>query len=1017
MKAPTKLEPKPFRTFRDKYLAVAKMVAALLITSIVSAQTDSLRYSQINGYGFKYKRMAFDSVLMIPNSASTHAPYRAGALRYRASDSTLQIWTGYQWSSIVTGSTGIDTAYMLNDTVLAIETPGEDYLLQVAKRHVDSIYRKPGQDSIFYKIYGVERAILDSGSATRFGLEDAIATGTRLFDANNNTFKIDSFFQFKVISKAQTSGVDAGSQSWLEMDKENLYLVVAPSSGPSPRSYGFSAHKFLTNIFARGHVSGHDGYVQADTNQVILESDPNRFYLYHDSAVLLNFNNLPMDFRIRPLPSTVDTSYNSLVSGPNGQVFLRPGANGGSGGSSSDIMNNVFKDSNYVVLIVDHGESNGDVAADNTFASAGEKDADPRVQIWQPGGYFETLNIGAGNNQMNGGTPGTLHGWELELQNQIATYFNNRTVYKIKGGKGGSTMDQWDVGDANYDTLKLRLKRAIAYLEGNGKKVALCGWYSQGINDVVAGTPVATWKAATLAFFNNIRSEIGIHFPIIMTELIGDRVTYPAFDTYDAAIIEIAADQKNYVYRVETPQGPSGGSATDSLDGSGIHWQYLGVKAVAQRMLKAMVDTAGFTYLYDGLKKVTQNTWRLDGNRGVDISKQHLGTNDTAQVVFKQNGNEAFRIDGSQRLAIGKTTATKIVDINGDILVNSLNLGRGGGNEISNIAFGQNALGNNTTGSVCAAIGGLSLQQNTSGFGNVGLGYQAGNLNQTGNVNVFIGFQTGINVTGSSNLVIGNQAGGSWMTSVSNKLLLHNSSLGGLLYGDMATGQLQINAANTPALTASAALEVRSTTRGFLTPVMTTAQRTAISSPATGLEVFDTDLLRKMMYTGSEWKAVAWTSELIVPIDAQITTAQNTGTSETDLYTKTIAANTLAADKQTINFEADGEFNDNTATAQIKLYFAGNTTLNTGAVNISTANTAWKLKGYIIRTSSTTAHVTYEFEALGLATPKFLGYSNLTSLDFTTTNIIKITAQAGGAGGGTADITAHSWQVLHTPAP
>jgi hypothetical protein len=152
-------------------------------------------------------------------------------------------------------------------------------------------------------------------------------------------------------------------------------------------------------------------------------------------------------------------------------------------------------------------------------------------------------------------------------------------------------------------------------------------------------------------------------------------------------------------------------------------------------------------------------------------------------------------------------------------------------------------------------------------------------------------------------------------------------------------------------------------------------------------------------------------------IDALILTAQNTGTSETDLFSKTIAANTLTADKQTINFEADGEFNDNTATAQLKLYFAGNVTLNTGAVNISTANTGWRLKGYIIRTSSSTAHVTYELDCPGLATTKFLYYSNLTSLDFTTTNIIKITAQAGGGGGGTGDITAHSWQVLYRPQP
>jgi hypothetical protein len=156
-------EPKQRKTFRDKYLAVILAVAALLITTVVSAQSDSAKYSRINGYGFGYKRFVIDSILMVPLSTSPHVPYRAGAIRYRASDSTLQLWTGFQWNSIVTGvGNGIDTAYMIDDTVLAINTPDQDYLLQVGRRHVDSIYRKQGQDSIFFKIAGIERSIKDS---------------------------------------------------------------------------------------------------------------------------------------------------------------------------------------------------------------------------------------------------------------------------------------------------------------------------------------------------------------------------------------------------------------------------------------------------------------------------------------------------------------------------------------------------------------------------------------------------------------------------------------------------------------------------------------------------------------------------------------------------------------------------------------------------------------------------------------------------------------------------------------
>tara|TARA_R110000868_G_scaffold169814_2_gene404905 strand:+ start:676 stop:1446 length:771 start_codon:yes stop_codon:yes gene_type:complete len=53
-----------------------------------------------------------------------------------------------------------------------------------------------------------------------------------------------------------------------------------------------------------------------------------------------------------------------------------------------------------------------------------------------------------------------------------------------------------------------------------------------------------------------------------------------------------------------------------------------------------------------------------------------------------------------------------------------------------------------------------------------------------------------------------------------------------------------------------AVLDINSTTGGLLLPRMTTAQRTAISSPIGGLIVFDTDLSSFMAYDGTSWKTV-----------------------------------------------------------------------------------------------------------------------------------------------------------------
>jgi len=54
-------------------------------------------------------------------------------------------------------------------------------------------------------------------------------------------------------------------------------------------------------------------------------------------------------------------------------------------------------------------------------------------------------------------------------------------------------------------------------------------------------------------------------------------------------------------------------------------------------------------------------------------------------------------------------------------------------------------------------------------------------------------------------------------------------------------------------LNASAQLQIDSTTRGFLPPRMTTTQKNAIASPATGLQVYDTTLNRPCFYDGTSW--------------------------------------------------------------------------------------------------------------------------------------------------------------------
>ncbi len=137
-----------------------------------------------------------------------------------------------------------------------------------------------------------------------------------------------------------------------------------------------------------------------------------------------------------------------------------------------------------------------------------------------------------------------------------------------------------------------------------------------------------------------------------------------------------------------------------------------------------------------------------------------------------------------------------------------------------------------------------------TGANNVGVGYNALNTLNSGTGNTAIGAGAGSSVTGSDNILIGKSvlpaANGN-----SNEL-----NIGDLIYGAKvynATGNIGIgNGNNAP--DASALLDMSSTTMGLLIPQMTQTQRDAISTPATGLMIYQTDGTAGFYYyDGSVW--------------------------------------------------------------------------------------------------------------------------------------------------------------------
>jgi hypothetical protein len=155
----------------------------------------------------------------------------------------------------------------------------------------------------------------------------------------------------------------------------------------------------------------------------------------------------------------------------------------------------------------------------------------------------------------------------------------------------------------------------------------------------------------------------------------------------------------------------------------------------------------------------------------------------------------------------------------------------------SNTANGVNALFSNTTGGSNTANGLGALFSNTTGGSNTANGLNAGRFiadgttsNTITNNSVFLGTNTRALADNQTNqVVIGNDAIGLG----SNSVVLGNSSI----IRTALRGQTSVN---TDTVNASAQLQIDSTTRGFLIPRMTTAQRDAIVSPAVGLQIFNT---------------------------------------------------------------------------------------------------------------------------------------------------------------------------------
>lgn len=131
----------------------------------------------------------------------------------------------------------------------------------------------------------------------------------------------------------------------------------------------------------------------------------------------------------------------------------------------------------------------------------------------------------------------------------------------------------------------------------------------------------------------------------------------------------------------------------------------------------------------------------------------------TDQFAISTAGSQRLYINSSGNVGIGQSSPGAKLDVNGDIEVNSLRIGRGPGNIDSNAVLGADAFNNNSTGYSNTALGSITLTYNTTGANNTAVGSGAMFTNTNGNNNTGVGYYAlTSNSSGASNTAVGLQA-------------------------------------------------------------------------------------------------------------------------------------------------------------------------------------------------------------------------------------------------------------------
>ncbi len=764
--------------------------------------------------------------------------------------------------------------------------------LPIGGSYVDTIYRKAGQDSIFYTIDGgSERAIKDSIGGGSGSVEYVVSGASIRVDSSGRTYTINAD-----TGRAATQLVTGGS---LNKVADSLAATITPAADVILNQDAYQTDKRfsirsarLDSLYGRtatglvitnnagavamrvgsggGTTVGFDGSVNIDGTTRLATSLTG--LLTSNSGTVSNAVS-GTDIKTINSTSLLGSGNISITGTPAGSTTEIQFNNAGAFGASSNFAWN---------------NSTNRLFVGTTSTSF----ADPIVVVGRDANTETSLMVGNSNNGTTGypalrligaGTSASLIGLVPSAHTGVYADFKPSTIIDANSGSGA---------------LHLISANSYISLVTNGRATANRVLTATNAGSVLIGTGTTTGASAKLQID---ATDKGVLIPR-MTASQRTAISSPASGLM---LIDSDSTYRPFIYNGSAWKGIALTDDISMSDSVGLR-RYgttlarnlrtfnAGGQGTAAQIVNQSSTTADSSniligYVTGNNLTTGYNNYFLGDNAGATAT---TGFRNIA-IGYTAMGSTNAKT-GNNNIALGTEAMRLLSSGTGNIAIGDRAL-RSMSSNTDNIAIGITALSGVTTGGNNVGIGRTAGSNNTSGgittgSDNVFLGGSSGALINTtasrntlvgasaiqgmvGNNNTALGFAAGGTsgvssggIIGDNNIMIGSGALPMTLTTNNEFTLWFGSATGTGVGGyngfsRNSSGRWLFNqtTSQVTSVASGAAVEINGNTGGLLIPRLTTTQQNAISSPATGLLLYNTDSTAVggvMHYTGSAWAKV-----------------------------------------------------------------------------------------------------------------------------------------------------------------